>query len=483
MKRRHLPTLGVVAISLIAATALIKATSRECVAPEVRQGLSCVSVSPPDPDPPVPLPPVPTPPVPTPVSGAELEGRFSSGDRLLFTDETNPDSQAGAAAIAGGDYAQAITHFENAVSSGRNEPEPQIYLNNAIAQQQGNPYTIAVVVPVDNRRKAAQEILRGVADAQTQFNDGGSERLLEVMIVNDGNEPAIAAQVAEQLSAMPEVLGVIGHNSSSASLEAFPKYEKAGLSMISPTSTSTALGSGVFFRTVPNDTETGKQLAEYATEQLSAEKVAIFYDSNSSYSRSLRDAFKANFDGEALLEVDMYPDGLSYEEAISEIPDDVSALLLFPSTGTVSRAIGIATANFNQPESDRFQLLGGDSLYQGTTLTKGGAAVEGLVLAVPWFANTPYAEAANNRWGGRVNWRTASSYDATKALSEALSQDATRDSVLSALRATDLGADETSGSALTFEGRGDRAEKPLLVQAIQGGNSPDGSKFGFELIE
>ena len=145
-------------------------------------------------------------------------------------------------------YEDAVKSFEKAVLANRNDPEVQIYLNNAKARLQGSPLVIATVVPVDNRQASAEEMLRGIADAQTEFNDenGVDGKLVEIAIANDGNDPELSAQIAKEIARKPEVLGVIGHNSSDASKAGLTEYEKEGLVMISPTSSSTSL-SGEFF--------------------------------------------------------------------------------------------------------------------------------------------------------------------------------------------------------------------------------------------
>ncbi|MGB3790588.1 MAG: ABC transporter substrate-binding protein, partial [Phormidesmis sp.] len=341
-----------------------------------------------------------------------------------------------------------------------------------------------VVVPIEGRSDAAREILRGVADAQERFKNAGGadDRLIEIIIANDGNDPNIAASVAQKLAENPEVLGVVGHNSSSATKGALPVYERNDIAVISPTSTSTDLNSQTFFRTVPSDAEMGQQLASYATEKLNASKALAFYVEGSNYSKSLLDAFRSNFSGELVDEVDLSVDDFNFDNAIAAIPADVDVLLLFPNTDMTLRAIGIAKANRKLSDSKRFALLGGDALYQGKTLTEGGAAVEGIVLAVPWFADTTYADTAASRWGGQVSWRTASSYDAAQAFAYALSGDASRESTLQAIKDTDLDGEETSGNPLKFDGEGDRAEDPLLVKATKDGNKPQGSEFGFELL-
>jgi len=416
-----------------------------------------------------------------------LQTRFSRGERTLFGGDGNLDRDNGVNAFSQKNYQDAIEDFTKAVKTGRNDPEPQIYLNNALAQKQGTPYMLAVVVPIESRVDVAKEILRGAADAQEQFNQKGEkgDRLLELLIVNDGNAPQIARQIAAELVKQPSVLGVVGHNSSEASGAALPEYQKAGLVMISPTSTSTALKGDTFFRTVPSDRAAGEQLAKHVTTTLKQQQVVIFYDSTDSYSKSLKDSFEQSFIGKTVVPlVDLAEDAdpkVALEKVKASAPQ-VQVAMLFPGTQTVPRAIAVARENAALPEKQRLRLLGGDVLYDNRTLINGGSAIKDLVLAVPWFANSSYAQTANDRWGGRINWRTASAFDATKALTQTLKTEVTRQQVLAGLRSLKLTDAETSGNPLEFEPSGDRVEEPILVQAIEGGNRPRGAQFGFEQV-
>jgi hypothetical protein len=109
--------------------------------------------------------------------------------------------------------------------------------------------------------------------------------------------------------------------------------------------------------------------------------------------------------------------------------------------------------------------------------------LRGLILAVPWVAETEYAKRAERRWLGGVNWRTAMSFDATQALIKALSSSASRTTVLQNLKNTNLSASETAGEALIFEPTGDRQAYPILVQAVRSSGGPSGSPFAFKPIK
>ena len=421
-------------------------------------------------------------PIAPPVLPSESE-RFSSGERRLLSDKPNANVVRGTEAFAKANYDEARDLLTRAVNDDPQDPEAQIYLNNAEARLAGSPVVLAVVVPIHGALDSAKEMLRGVADAQTEFNKRGglNGRLLEMVIADDDSNPDVSSSVAEKLTNAPEILGVIGHDTSDDSRAAIPKYEQGGLAMISPTSTGTDLSSDIFFRTVPSNKIAGKRLAQYSTAK-GLKRVAVFYTPQSSYSNSLEQAFEDEFSGE-IVKFDISSSQLNAEDAVKNLQGQVEAIVLFPSKNLLTIALGIARANEQLPDGQQLQLLGGDILYDPTTLTSGGNAVENLIIAVPWFAQTDYANRAENRWKGRVSWRTATSYDAALAFVNALSSNPSRQSILNNLKSVSLPASETSGEALRFSSEGERVGDPILVQAVRGGGGPLNSQFAFQPIQ
>ncbi|MFM7439602.1 MAG: AAA-like domain-containing protein, partial [Snowella sp.] len=201
-----------------------------------------------------------------------------SAQKTLFLSQNNYYLREGSKAFNQKKYKQAINFFARAIDADPSDPISQIYLNNVRAIQQGNPLKLAVAVPIDYYEKMAKEILRGVADAQDKFNKLGGKngRLLEIVIANDGDEPKVVENVAQDLVTNTNILGIIGHNSSESSEKALPIYEKNNLALVSATSTSSKLKSLVLFRTVAPTTESAKKYAEYLKNQQKVDKLIIF---------------------------------------------------------------------------------------------------------------------------------------------------------------------------------------------------------------
>jgi len=420
-----------------------------------------------------------------------INGRISRGDRTFFPEINNIPRDKGIQAFQQGNYPEATTLFQQAVTANRYDPEVLIYYNNALARQKGSPLTLAVVVSLDKNKTTPVEVLRGVAQAQDQFNQkqqkkGLNDRLLEIVIANDSNTKK-AKEVAQELTKDSSIIGVIGHNSSEATKAALPEYEKAKLALVSPTSASIFLNNPVFFRVVYSDESAGKKLAEYTYRNLQLKKAVVFGNPSSTYSNSIREIFTNQFEklgGEVVRKplIDLTASKFDPEKEVTNSVYDykAEAALLFPDADTINKAIPIAkeitkinkTLKTQNPPKPELKMLGGGILYNGDILANGRKNVEGLIIAVPWFGETlqtqPFAEKSARKWAGGISWRTAISFDATQALIKTLSNNATRNTVLRGLENVSLTASETSGYPLKFTPEREREGESILLQVKQG---------------
>ncbi|QFS48578.1 ABC transporter substrate-binding protein [Nostoc sphaeroides] len=414
--------------------------------------------------------------------------RISRGDRTLFTEIKNSDRDQGIDSFNNKNYIDAEKYFKQAVNTNPNDPEVLIYQNNARAIKQGNPLTLATVVPATNRADLAQEILRGIAQAQNQFNEQGglNGRLLEIIIADDANQEKTARVVAEELVKQKSILGVIGHSSSHVTKAALNIYETAKLAVISSTSSSTTLQSSVFFRTVDSDEETGKDLAEYALK-LKLKKAVIFCNPNDPYSNSIREEFRNQFErvnGQIAGKPCINLAAPTFnEDKIKNLLYlyQPQAMLLFPDTQHLPAAITIAKAHkewlgMQTPQQKQeVKLLGGASLYSNQILQEGGDAVEGLVVAVPWFRDAPksksFAQKAENQWKAPISWNTATSFDATQIFIESFKQylPPSKATVLGSLPNVRLSSNNTSGEDLMFDKNSREIKRKYILIIVKSG--------------
>lgn len=404
-----------------------------------------------------------------------LQDRISNGEKMFISSEATSEKQQGIAALANGDRQEAIASFEKSLKTDRNDPETLIYLNNAKAGD--NALKIAISVPISSNLNVAQEMLRGAAQAQNEIdrNGGINSKKLKIQIIDDSNDPEIAKQVATELVRDTQILAVVGHNASDASLAAAPIYQQGGLVMITPTSFANNLsGFGSYiFRTVPNIRFMADLLADYAANQARTPNVAVCYDAQAQDNLSFKDEFVASLSAKGgklvPLDCDFSSPNFNANDAIAQATSNgANAMLLSPHVDRLDRAIEVARANRGQ-----LTLLSSPTLYTIKTLESGQRDISGLVLPVPWhpstFANNSFASNARQTWGGVVNWRTATSYDATRAIIAGLQQNNTRQGLQGALRSPNFLADG-SGEKIKFLPTGDRASTPILVR-VQSRNS------------
>ena len=113
----------------------------------------------------------------------------SSGEKLLV--QTSPlwSKQRGISELADSNYPDALKLLKQSWREDRRDPETLIYINNALLKAiNAEYYTIAIVVPILRNpdgsianANLAEELLRGMAQAQTEVNLG-------LIAANDSNK-------------------------------------------------------------------------------------------------------------------------------------------------------------------------------------------------------------------------------------------------------------------------------------------------------
>lgn len=418
-------------------------------------------------------------------SSIPLKDRLSDGDKLLISSKITTEKQTGIIALAQKNYSEAITNLEISLKKIPNDPEALIYLNNGKIGD-NKFYEIAVAVPTNLDVDGAQEILRGVAQAQNKINqtNGINGIKLKVLIANDDNDPQVGKEVAQALVDQPEVLGVVGHWASDVTLATGEIYEKEKLVAISPISTSVKLsGFGDYiFRTVPSDRFAGSALSRYQVQQLKKQKTAVFYNSQSNYSKSLKDEFTTALygDGGAVVaEFDFMDNNFNAANAFKEATNKgAQVLMLATNTATLDQALQVIQVN-----DGKLALLAGDDAYAPKILQIGGRGALDMVVAIPWHIlahpQDPFTQESRKLWLGDVSWRTAMAYDATEALISAInfSPNPTRETVQQALANSNFKA-IGAGGEITFLPSGDRNQAVQLVKIVEGNRSG----FGFDFV-
>jgi ABC-type branched-subunit amino acid transport system substrate-binding protein len=360
----------------------------------------------------------------------------SVGNQMLLGSEGSSNGQfkqlktAGISAMAQKNYPVAIKNFQAALELNANAPEARIYLNNALVGNQSS-YTIAASVPItDDTNYRAAEMLRGFAQAQQSINSS-SKTKVKIEIFNDEDNTDKAKGIARMLIHRSDVLGVVGHNSSALSLAAAEIYNDNKLVFITPisiTSNLTGRDKPFVFRTNLTGESVAQKLTNYMLLDQKKTKAAIFYVPGSPYSEDLSDQFSHKLSSNGGEVVGKFE--LSQANSDRYLPQAISmgaeVIVLFPTRKYRTNALNVLRQKQRKyPQT----LVFGDiaTLYNYDTLQEAGEAATGIVMGVSWHVDERdswFARESRQLWKSNVNWATATSYDAVKAIGTAIQAEA-----------------------------------------------------------
>jgi len=449
----------------------------------------------------------------------------SSGEKLLVETSRLWSKERGIKEFADANYPEALKLLKQSWWEDRRDPETLIYINNALLKAiNAEYYTIAIVVPIRRNQDGslnanlAEELLRGIAQAQTEVNLGllkpndssnkdfpGQGFLqprairkkgLKVIIADDGNIKSYAIKRANYLVAQPDILAVIGHYTSDMTVETVDIYDGNKLVAISPGSTTEELTRKprkFFFRTAPTTSIEAESLVNQLL--LAGEKKAtVFYNPNSPFSASLWEEFKKQFEsqGGATFRIRNYYDlsknknNFNAEAAIKEVEKGgKTAILVLPDgqvTDSLENALAMIKAN-----GDRNWVVGPWTLYDPRTLELATQlkSVEKLGISVFWHPLTSFdkkfPQNVEKLWGGPVNTRAALTYDAARTLIKALEEqpEPSREGMQKTLADPNFKAEGATG-IIEFDSKtGNRKNPPkLLVHIIPCSKE----QFGFTFV-
>ena len=402
------------------------------------------------------------------VADSSILQNFSLGEKILINANSTAAKRNGVEAYGEQNYNRAANYFQQFLAKYPNDPEALIYLNNALVASQ-QPVKIAVAVPIGSNLDVTQEMLRGVAQAQAEFNEQGGN--LQVQIIDDKNDADLSRQVAREVVKDDSILAVVGSNASNASLAAAKVYQRAGIVMITPTSTSEMLSNygRYIFRAAPTNQEMATILAEHIINTARRKNVAICYDSQAPDNVTFKDAFVTALSAKKGKYINTLcdfaaPDFNAENSVSSLISSGAEAVLLAPHIDKLNRPIEFARAN-----QWKMVLLGSFSLNTTKITQTGQGDLNGVVLPVPFHDRQDSAQdftgKAKQIWGQDVvlTWRTATSYDAAKAITTALTNNRTRQEIQRQLRQDDFAIAGANGT-IKFLPSGDRSLKPALVK-------------------
>jgi ABC-type branched-subunit amino acid transport system substrate-binding protein/serine/threonine protein kinase len=434
---------------------------------------------------------------------------LSCGEESLLKSSTPRLKQAGVNEFAKSNYREAFNYFKRSWhEEERKDPETLIYMNNALLKaKKADYYTIAVIVPVRTNEQGRaeidlpKEILRGVAQAQTEVNlklfnselDRSLNGLefqenqaikgkgLQVIIADDANLKEESIARANSLVKLGGVLGAIGHYTNAMTAHTVDIYNQNHLVLISPGSTTEAAREKprkFFFRTVPRTKVSVEVFAKYLIEKKGQTKVAGFYSTSSEATSSFWEEFRKQFRERGgntanITEFDLSQSDFNVKKAIQEVRQtEKTTIVLNPSHLPIAlnNAMALLQANL-----DRNWVVGTGGIYSQKTLEAAAQlpSFEKMAVAVSWHhlnsPNRKFLENTRKLWEGNVSHRTALTYDAAKTLIQAIEeqQQPSREGMQKTLADPNFRATGATGT-IQFDRTGERKNfSPILVHIVK----------------
>ncbi|KJU83476.1 branched-chain amino acid ABC transporter substrate-binding protein [Candidatus Magnetobacterium bavaricum] len=256
---------------------------------------------------------------------------------------------------------------------------------------------------------------------------GINGKKVEIRLEDDLCEPKEASNVSARLANDKDVVIVVGHLCSSATLAALPIYKKAELVAITPASTNPTIGKsggGYYFRNVYQDEFQGAFLARYADEAMKWKKIVVFYETND-YSMGLKTAFveEAKKRGLKLLGQE------AYTSATTDFTPQLAKFrMLQPDAVFIPGYAPQGTLIINQAVKlgMKVHFFGADGLDDAIMLSNKNA--DGLLVTTPFLADAAggqakaFIDAYTKKFGKQPNWFAANTYDAVGIAAEAIAQ-------------------------------------------------------------
>jgi len=158
------------------------------------------------------------------------------------------------------------------------------------------PVYIAVAAPLSGARRAEGEaMLRGISLYLNEANQKGGidGRRIRLRSFNDKNRPRDAGIVASEIAENKDILIVLGHFRSEASITAGRFYRKNGIPAITASASANPVTSGNdwYFRIISDNELQGSFIAGYISKSLNKNSASIIF-TDDSYGTTLAKSFE-----------------------------------------------------------------------------------------------------------------------------------------------------------------------------------------------
>ncbi len=259
---------------------------------------------------------------------------------------------------------------------------------------------------------------------------------IELLTEDNQSKAGETSNVVNKLISKDGAVAMLGEVASSRSLEAAPICQESGIPMVSPASTNpkvTEVGDYIF-RVCFIDPFQGTVMANFVTKTLKANKVAVFTDVKSDYSKGLAKFFKEGFvknGGQIVAELDFNGGDKDFKAQLTAIKGATPDAIFVPGYYTDVALIAIQAKQLGIT----VPLCGGDGWESQTLLDIGKDAVEGHYFSTHYASDaaspavTAFVAAYKKRFNGKVpDAMAALGYDSAMFLLDAIKRAGSKES-------------------------------------------------------
>lgn len=274
-----------------------------------------------------------------------------------------------------------------------------------------------------------QAFKNGAELAAAQINEAGGidGKQVEIVIEDDKGDSSEAVTVANKFASNKNILGVVGHFNSSATLATAPVYNKNKIVEISPSSSAPAVtDAGEYtYRVITTDAFQADYLANWSQE-LGYSKVALIYE-QSDFGIGLLDVYKqsaADKNIEIVAAEAYNPGEKDFSTVLTKIKNNQPDAIFIG--GFYNEAALIAQQA--QKLGLTVEFIGVDSLYSEALLELGGEGVEDFKIIGFFYPEgnnekaKQFAEQFQAAYNSKPDTYAAYSYVATSLIIDAIKE-------------------------------------------------------------
>ena len=319
--------------------------------------------------------------------------------------------------------------------------------------------------------------VQGATLAAAEINSAGGilNRPLELVIDDNQSKSGETARIVRKFLTQDRVVAILGDLTSSFTMEAAPLAQNAHIPLLTPTATNTAITpiGDFIFRSCFTDPFTGRMMARFALDHLTARRAVIMTDIKQDYSVGVAEALKQYFGangGQLLEEVSFSSGDTDFRAQLTRLkadrPDVVFLPAYYPEVGLIlrqARLLGVTVP-----------FLGGEGWGSPALVQIAGKSADGSFYTDHFSADDTdprvrqFVTNYENKYHSRPDALAALWYDGTRLMAESITR-AGSDSpekIRDALAQTKGFAGVTGNISLDDQRN---ATKPGVVLTIQAG--------------